>query len=369
MRELRRGKSITELAQEVERRENAKRDFVAPGSDLLMEIVESTQEKRDAQLKVGGSIDESFGLNEHAHAQIATRTGIPKRYYDRMREQDPNLLQTNVNHWLHEGETKHLFRTLDGVGRAFLSDSYRALDHFDLLNATIPVFHDIPGLKVLSSEITDRRMYVKLVIPSIKAEVGDPKAHRFYEFVAGLLLKNSEVGLGYYEVVGLKCGTFCWNTSMHGAQFKKAHLGARSGADEAQEYWSDETRALDNAALFSKTRDVVKGILNEEAFKTEIARLNESFDVPSVKDPVGAMEVVKKRFELNDSETLGIRTALFEQASDFGTGKFGLFNAFTEFAKDTSLDYDRAVELESMAGKLTELPRKEWTQIAENVSA
>ena len=35
-----------------------------------------------------------------AHAQIADRLSIPKKYYDRMREENPALLDANVNAWL-----------------------------------------------------------------------------------------------------------------------------------------------------------------------------------------------------------------------------------------------------------------------------
>mgnify|MGYP000146141415 CR=1 FL=1 len=38
-----------------------------------------------------------FPIRDHAHAQIAAHTGIPKQYYDRMRKEAPVLLSDNID--------------------------------------------------------------------------------------------------------------------------------------------------------------------------------------------------------------------------------------------------------------------------------
>ena len=64
---------------------------------------------------------EEMPATDYAHAQMASRLQVPKPYYDRMRAQSPDLLSTNVNHWLgqKQGETS-LIRTLRSQMRAFL---------------------------------------------------------------------------------------------------------------------------------------------------------------------------------------------------------------------------------------------------------
>lgn len=73
------GRSITELAAEIQRQQTAKRDLVALTTDVAMLADGSTNA---LELSVG---DDAFSINEIAHDQIGTFTGIPSKYYDRMR--------------------------------------------------------------------------------------------------------------------------------------------------------------------------------------------------------------------------------------------------------------------------------------------
>jgi hypothetical protein len=50
-------------------------------------------------------------------------------------------------------------------------------------------------MEVVSSEVTEHRLYLKTVFPSLRAEITNTR--RVGDFVeAGLLISNSEVGLG-----------------------------------------------------------------------------------------------------------------------------------------------------------------------------
>lgn len=84
----RNGMNLVELAKEIMRRAESKKDFVADTTDMIFE---------GGALSVGSA--GAFPLTDHAHGQIAERVGIPKRYYDRMRADAPALLAGNVNHW------------------------------------------------------------------------------------------------------------------------------------------------------------------------------------------------------------------------------------------------------------------------------
>jgi hypothetical protein len=70
---------------------------------------------------------------------LADKLGIPAAYLRRMREQQPALLDANLNTWLAETpQRRFLIRTLrgqaggQGIARAFLSDSYRIVDNLDV---------------------------------------------------------------------------------------------------------------------------------------------------------------------------------------------------------------------------------------------
>jgi hypothetical protein len=55
-----------------------------------------------------------FPLTDWAHGQLADKLGIPRRYYERMRETGKTeLLAENINAWLDVRE-RRLIRILDG---------------------------------------------------------------------------------------------------------------------------------------------------------------------------------------------------------------------------------------------------------------
>ncbi len=112
------GKTLTELAQELERQSSTKKDFIAS-----TEVLEMTD---TGEIVLEGDTPQEFSVTEHAHTQIAARLDIPtKKYYSRMRSQAPELLAANVNEWFHQKPERRMVRTLDGQMRAFLRDRYR----------------------------------------------------------------------------------------------------------------------------------------------------------------------------------------------------------------------------------------------------
>lgn len=82
-------KTLTELAQEVERQEISKKDFLGNTTRIKL--------NPDLSLNLGNG--KEYPVTKHCHSQIATRLGIPKKYYDRMLLDSPDLLSNNVNHW------------------------------------------------------------------------------------------------------------------------------------------------------------------------------------------------------------------------------------------------------------------------------
>ncbi len=108
------GKTLTQLAQELERQSEAKKDFIANTSSLEMTDT--------GELALESDNHQEFPITDHAHSQIAARLDIPAKYYNRMRLSAPILVAANVNEWFHSKPERRMVRTLDGQARAFLSD-------------------------------------------------------------------------------------------------------------------------------------------------------------------------------------------------------------------------------------------------------
>jgi len=348
------GRTLTALAAEIERQAKEKRDFVAPTRGLtLLDTLD---------LKVGEM--GSFGLNELAHEQIGDRLAIPRDYYQRMRSTAPGLLTTNVNHWFQNKPEQRMVRTLDGRVRAFLSERYRPLDNLDLAEAVLPTFGEM-RLDVKSAEITERRLYLKATFPMIQTEI---KKGDVVE--AGLIISNSEVGCGALSVQPMIYRLVCTN-GMIAADMgtRRNHVGRGYGGNgddgSVSEFFTDKTRALDDAAFFSKIKDVVKAVMKQEVFDRIVNRMRAAAGDVIKGDPIKAIEVTQKRFGLMEGEKTSVLRHLIEGGD---LSRYGVLNAVTRTAQDVE-SYDRATELERIGGKVLELPASEWKVIAEAAAA
>src|SRR5215471_8805166 len=125
----------------------------APGSvevDLLADTRKMSATVEDGKVLVNvdaASGLQTFALNDHCLGQISTDLEIPKRYFDRMRVDAPDLLTVNVNHWLNNEPKKRMLRGFRpeggqqyGTGRAFVSSGYKRLDYIEIARNIFPVF-------------------------------------------------------------------------------------------------------------------------------------------------------------------------------------------------------------------------------------
>lgn len=359
------GKSLVELAMEIERRSNAKKDIVANTTKTLFA---ATGDEKAAIFRLqAGDLD--FGVNNIAHAQIGTHVEIPKTYYDKMREQAPELLATNVNRWFDKYPANRMIRTLDGNARAFLSDRYRPLENEDLAEAVIPSLLEL-GLDVMSSEITDRKLYIKCVHPKVNRELkaiggkfGDG-GHNIVRCLApAITISNSEVGEGALSILGGVYDGFCSNLATFGERStKKYHVGGKHelGGEEVYKMLSDTTRRKTDEALWAQVGDIVRGAFNEANFNSLCDKISETQTHKIDGDVVKVVELTSKRFRLNETEGKSILKHLIEGAD---LSRFGMYNAVTRASQDIE-DYDRATELERMGAQVIELPASEWKQLA-----
>ena len=336
------------LAGEVLRQAQEKRDFRADDRAL-------TLSSNGASLLTIDSLTEEFTVNDIAHGQIATRLGIPKKYYDRLRGEHPEVLDANVNGLWRVSGDRRMVRTLDGKARAYLSDRYRPLDNDDLLGAVLPVLAEAPDLELQSCQVTDQRIYVKAVFPRTQAEVevGDVVQ-------GGIVISNSEVGLGALSVQPLVYRLLCKN-GMISPDFsqRRAHLGRAGSDDVAFEVFRDETIRQDDKALWMKVQDTVRSALSDDTFNVIVGRMREARK-DKIADPIKAVEELGKQVALGEGEARSVLTQLIEGGD---LSRYGLMNAVTRMSQDVE-DYDRATALEATGGKVLALPAGDWNRIA-----
>lgn len=350
---MKQGRTLSELVRELERQQDSRQDFLADTRKLIM--------TGDKYPKLVLEDHDSFKMTEHCHSQIAGRLKIPKRYYDRMRDVSPELFAQNVNHWFKQEPEMRMIRTLDGDARAFLSNHYRALDNYDLMSAALPTLQEAAnnetGMEIKSCEVTSLRLYLKVVFPRVQGEVkkGDPVQ-------AGIVISNSEVGAGAVKVEPLVYRLVCTNGMIAGSTLRKYHVGRGNGelGDDIREILSDHTRQLDDAAMWAKVRDVVRASFDRAIFEENLIKLKRATGQMIEASPVKAVEAVKKQFRFTDPQGDAIMRHLIEGGD---LSRWGLANAVTRTASD-EIDYESATELERAGGRIIDLPKSQWREIA-----
>lgn len=354
------GLTLTQLAQQIERQAESKRDFVVPASRLEMTVPEVKAEQiARPRISLVGSNSPALGVTEHAHGQIAEYAGIPTAYYRKMAAEQPKLLAANVNTWLATKEAKdaRMVRTLDGSVRALLSDRYRPLDNFDLMEAILPELLGLPEIRIESSQVTETRMYIKAVFPKIEGEIRKGDVVQ-----AGIVISNSEVGAGALQVSPLVYRLVCLN-GMIAADYgqRRNHTGKRlTVEDETFQLLSDRTRALDDAAFFSKVKDIVRGTLKADVFQKIVGSMRDATEQPlEVANLNEIVEVTGNRFGYSQKTKAGILTHLIK---DGDLTRYGLMNAITRQSQDED-NYDVATQLEADGHRVIELPQGQWKEI------
>src|SRR5262249_23830211 len=195
------GLSLVDLVRRIDANRVNKRDFVVPTSGLTMQVEERPAPDGTVTRRPVLELPDNHGtfpILPLAHDHVGQRLNIPAKYYDRMLRDAPDLLVTNVNAWFRKEPEPRMVRTLDGQARAFLSSKYQRIEHEAIADAALPVLADLPGVEIVSAEVTDRRLYIHFVVPTITGEVKKGDIVQ-----AGGIIQNSEVGLGAVSVAGL----------------------------------------------------------------------------------------------------------------------------------------------------------------------
>lgn len=344
------GISLIDLARKIEANREMKHDLIA--DTLAVEMI--VDDEKVPQLSIQGQAA-PFGILPTAHDQIAGRLEIPVKYYQRMRAEAPALLAENANHWFRNAPAKRMIRTLGGDVRALLSNRYQRIENEEIAEVALPALQAIPDVKIVSAEITDRRMYIQAVAPRTRREV---KVGDVVE--AGVIISNSEIGLGSVSVLPMIRRLACLNGMVIAdRKFVARHVGRQIDDNEA--LWAEDTRRADDRAVLLKVRDMVAAAVNDVMFAETVNRMSAVTELRVTGDPAAAVEVLAKKIGATDAERGGILRSLIEGGDLTG---WGLLNAVTHQAH-TAKDYDRSVEFERAGGAVLNLSRSEWREVLE----
>ena len=348
------GRSLQEVMLELDRQNKAKKDYI--GSAQALRLYE------DGQTFEIGSMGKArqFGTTRLFHRQVASALGIPAKYYDLMQSRKPELLAQNVNAWFGDRENSYMIRTMDyGAGRmarALLSDRYRRIDNMEIASAVLPLFAGSDQYEVVSSEVTENRLYLKIVNRRLEMAVvpGDIVQ-------AGVMISNSEVGLGSVSVQPLVYRLVCTNGMVvNDMGERKNHVGrAAKAVDDSFHIYSDETMEAEDKAFLLKLRDVTMAAIEESRFAQVVGRLKEAAGIPITGKVTEVVELTARTYGINSDEQDSVLQHLIAGGD---LSQYGLSNAITRASQDVE-SYDRANTLEGIGWQVAAMPAAQWKEL------
>lgn len=358
---MKQGLTLNEMIRELDHRHKIREDYIVDPAKMNLETLVQEGRTHSTLTVDAGTRLLQPEMKPLAMNQLMTRLDIPAAYQRKTLSRFPDLLDHNVNYLLKRQENPLMVRTLNdnamNYADAILSNAYKRMDNWPVAEKVIPILHEA-GVKVESCEVTDHKMYIKVVSPKHQGDVkvGDPVQ-------LGIIVSNSEVGLGFLQVQTFIYRLICLNGMISGRDFgdgiRFAHRGSRQPLGIV---YGEDTMRAHGHAIGLQVRDTVKQILSPENFERTLSLLRDATERKVTGDPVKAVEQLGKTVGFTQDEGSDIMRFLIEGGD---LSQYGLAQAVTRYAHEESVSYDRSTELEAIGGKVIELPARSWKQVAE----
>jgi hypothetical protein len=334
---------LQQLVETLQAQEAIKKDYVAASAHL------SFVNGRLVMTHAGTNVE--FTPTPHFHAQMAEKVGIPKGYYDRMKDKALTLLDDNVNHWLSDEGKNLLIRAFepgegDNVARALLSDRYNMIDNMEVLLETLDAIKatGIP-VNVAGAELSDTRMFLQITCPEIEVKATEMlKAYRKSiaagsGVITGFELQNSEIGKGTFQVCPRAVVLACQNGLIKtNDALRRVHLGGKM--DELGFYNNPEVKRANRELVKKQVSHAVKLFLSKDYLTNLVNSFTELGD-KKIEAPVQqVIQVIASEYSITDERKNNILN-FFIDGGD--RRRIGIVNALTEEAQtltDIDLKHD-----------------------------
>ncbi|WP_019632476.1 hypothetical protein [Actinomadura atramentaria] len=363
---------LTDLVSVLRDQQGRKLDIVAPASTLHAEHGQLVIAGTEPILTPTG-VSTSDGLYQPTavfEQGIAAKLGINAPYLRKCRAEALPLWDANVNGWLERANPgqAYLVRCLRGTGRsrsgaeptsgiarALLSDSYKTIDHLDVLTAALDGI-DRAGvpIQIQGCDLTDSHMYVRIYSPAVRV-MAPALLHDYVSPFSGargadnptvwggFVIRNSEVGAGAATITPRLVVEICNNGyTITADAHRSVHLGKRLA--EGTVDWSAQTSAANLELITSETRDAVARFLDPAYVHRVVADIQAKAGF-RIEEPEKTIKSVSTRLRFTEDQQNAV-FAHFIQGADLTAG--GVMHAVTATAQ-TLPDADAAHDMESRA--------------------
>ena len=374
---------LAATVQVLKARRTQKVDVVVPtnqlslqGGNLLVQGLDSVQVPEHIQLTpdgvntVPGFTYNPSGLyrpNSIVTQHLATLFKIPKVYLDKLKVEDVELLDINVNRHAARATGSNLVRLLwgqtpgddktTGIARAVLSDRYQIIDHLDTVLSILAGLDEL-GLdasNIKELDLSETKLYLNVEVPEIavhgreliknyrspfSGQTGEelPMVH------AGIKFTNSEVGHGALRAQPYAVFEVCSNGATIDAiagnkvGISRTHIGKQ--LDQGEIRWSADTVRAANELVRNQVKDAVGQFLNVDFLQSAVDEWRELAGVEVAK-PAETIKVIADELSWTEAEADDILGKFIKGGV---TNAFGFGQAVTAAVQDIA-DADRAHEL------------------------
>ncbi|MFD7781019.1 DUF932 domain-containing protein [Streptomyces sp. NPDC059753] len=363
-----RNADLADLVRILEDGQRRKLDVIAPASALRMREGNVHVEGVESQITWDGvtDVDGIYRPTAVADEGISDKLRIPLAYLRRMRAENVQLLDENVNAWMQrEPERRFMLRAFrgenstgmpgEGLARALLSDSYKLMDNLDMLLAALDgVKESGHPTRITGCDLTDRRMYVRVeseavavqarsLLRGYRSPFDGRSGDELPMISAGFVITNSEVGAGAYTITPRATIQVCRNgMTLTKDVMRAVHLGGKQ--DEGVVSWSGQTQIKTLELITSKTTDAVRTFLSREYVEAKVREM-EAAAGTTLDEPTKTIEHVTKTLSIG-TDTKARILSHFVRGGQMTAG--GVMQAVTSTAQ-TLTDADQAAALEALA--------------------
>ena len=361
--------TLSAILEKIQTEAARKADYIAPTDALQVQTVEGNT---NIVLEGNrGMPTMEFATNEVAFQQLASNCDIDVRTARRLRDNENYSAEFDnlINKILVNEPKSKMLRTFDGdkpLVRAIVSDKFKTFDNVDLVEAALPqLMESEADWQIVNGTVTDSRLYMRLKSQNQVAEpaIGDAMAN-------GIMLRNSEVGMGSVEVMQMVWTLWCLNGCSSEKKTRHTHVTSARGTED----WSlltSEAKDADNHALQLKLRDVVAGYTSRESFDhaVELFRSAHNDVVENgLANPAAVVDSVVKVLSLPKKSTGDIMAGLMQTIQQPGytnkpISRATVVNAVTAVAH--TADPDSVDDWYQSGRAVLDLPSSQWDVIAQ----
>ena len=349
-----------ELVAKLQQWEARKMDLIVPANNLTV-----VTDDMDRQLLQFSTRPELIEPSRSMHGQLALKIGVPFNFYQRLLNENPSgLFNNTVDKLLMATEKNFLIRMFNpeenggiSIGRAFLSDKYKTINHVSILTTIMRAVMDSKiDIMVESCDVSEKRMVIRFYAPEvIEDATAFLEKYRNPEtgakdngIIAGFSVSNSETGHGSFCIAPRVIIGACSNGLIFmNHAVKKIHIGMK--LDEGDITFSKETQQKTLDLIMSASADYVKDFTSNKFLKrlidevTEVAQQKLLFPVDATVNMCGELS-------LNVDQVDEVMKFFIESGEN---SRGGAINAATFFAHKQD-DPDLRYEIESKAVPMLE---------------